>query len=44
MEYSPFNPMIWGLFLGFATATWLVVRVFFKKYPDYPGKTPDKTD
>lgn len=44
MEYSPFNPLVWGLFLGFVAATWLVVRVYFIKNKHYPGKIPDISD
>lgn len=44
MEFSPFNPMVWGLFLCFVAATWLAVRVFFARNPHYPGKIPEKTD
>ncbi len=44
MEYSPFNPMVWGLFLGFVLATWIIVRVFFVRNPGYPGTLPEKVD
>ena len=38
MDYSPFNALIWILFIGFAIATWLTVYLFQKKYPTYPRK------
>ncbi len=38
MDYSPFNPVIWSIFFGFIAVTYLTVRVFHKKYPDYPGE------
>ncbi len=41
MDYSPFNPVIWACFLGFAAAVWIVVRVFSARNPNYPGKIPD---
>lgn len=44
MDYSPFNPLVWGLFIGFAAATWLIVHLFQKKYPDYPLKTINARD
>jgi len=36
MEYSPFNPVIWLIFAGFVAITYLTVRVFHGKYPNYP--------
>jgi hypothetical protein len=37
MDYSPFNPLVWGLFLAFVAVTWIAVRLFRKAYPEYPG-------
>jgi hypothetical protein len=37
MDYSPFNPMIWLVFIAFCAVTWLVVKLFHSRYPDYPG-------
>ena len=36
MDYSPFNPVVWGSFAGFALITWLSVKLFRKKHPGYP--------
>ncbi len=36
MDYSPFNPVIWLIFAGFVALTYLTVRVFHGKYPNYP--------
>ncbi len=36
--YSPFNPVIWGIFGGGMVLIYTVVRVFQGKHPDYPGK------
>ena len=36
MDYSPFHPVVWGLFLGFALLTRLIVYFFQKKNPGYP--------
>jgi hypothetical protein len=38
MDYSPFNPLIWLIFAGCIVATYLTVKVFHSKYPDYPYK------
>lgn len=42
-EYSPFNPLIWFLFIGFCLITYLIVKLFHRRYPDYPNK-PEKED
>ena len=44
MDYSPFNPTVWGLFLAFAAVTWIAVRLFLRRHPDYPGKISDGPD
>ena len=36
MDYSPFNPVIWLIFVGFIAVTYLTVKVFHKKFPNYP--------
>ncbi len=40
MDYSPLNPIIWGVFLGFAVFVWAAVRLFAARHPDYPGEIP----
>lgn len=37
MDYSVFNPTVWLAFIGFWAITWLTVKVFHARYPDYPG-------
>lgn len=39
MDYSPFNPLVWGLFLAFIAIVWIAVRLFRRTYPEYPGRT-----
>ncbi len=36
MDYSPFNPVIWMIFAGFVAVTYLTVKTFHSKYPNYP--------
>ena len=36
MDYSPFNLVIWLIFAGFVVITYLTVKVFHCKYPNYP--------
>ena len=36
MDYSPFNPIIWLIFAGFVAITYLTVKVFHGKHPNYP--------
>ena len=40
MDYSPFNPLVWGLFLGAIAIVWIAVRCFRGAYPEYPGPAP----
>ena len=44
--YSPFNPIIWLLFIGFCVITYLIVKLFQRRYPNYPDKLEkdDETD
>ena len=42
-EYSPFNPLIWLLFIGFCLITYVIVKLFHHRYPNYPNK-PEKEE
>jgi hypothetical protein len=42
MNFSPFNPIIWLIFIVFCAATWLAVKLFHSRYPDYPGYPDDE--
>ena len=42
MDYSAFNPTVWLVFTGFCVVTWLVVRAFHARHPDYPGVRCDE--
>ena len=44
MDYSPFNPIVWGAFTGFVIITWVIVKRYHKKYPDYPQKEEIKSN
>lgn len=39
MDYSPFNPVVWGLFLASIAIVWIAVRLFRSSHPEYPGRT-----
>lgn len=43
-EYSPFNPLIWLLFIGFCVITYVIVKLFHRRYPDYPDKLKKKAE
>ena len=36
LAYSPFDPGIWVIFGLFATATFLIVKIYHWKHPNYP--------
>lgn len=42
MDYSPFNPVIWLIVAGFVAVTYLTVKVFHGKYPNYPYEEGEK--
>ncbi|MEN6321344.1 MAG: hypothetical protein ABFD82_21695 [Syntrophaceae bacterium] len=44
MDYLPFNPIVWGAFAGFVIITWASVKLYHKKYPDYPQKEKIKNN
>jgi hypothetical protein len=35
-DYSPFNLLIWSSFALFAVITYLTVKIFHRRYPNYP--------
>lgn len=41
--YSPFNPLIWLLFIGFCIITYVIVKLFHRRYPHYPD-TPENEE
>ena len=44
MDYSftPFDPLVWLIFAAFALVTWLIVRAYLARYPDYPGRSEEE--
>ncbi len=34
--FSPWNLLVWGLFIGMMLMVWLVTVIFRRLYPDYP--------
>lgn len=44
MDYSAFNPTAWLIFIGFCAVTWLAVRAFHAKHPDYPGRRDNENE
>ena len=34
--YTPFDPLIWLIFVGFLVFTFLIVKIYHRKYPNYP--------
>lgn len=37
-QYSPFNPVIWGLFIGAMVLVVAIVGAFRSRHRDYPGE------
>ena len=37
-SFTPYDSVSWIIFGAFAVLTYLIVRIFHGKYPDYPGK------
>ena len=36
LEYSPFDPGIWLIFGLFVIATFLIVKIYHSRHPNYP--------
>ena len=36
-DYSPFNPFLWLIFVGFLAFVFLIVKLFHRRYPNYPA-------
>jgi hypothetical protein len=41
-QFSAFNPGVWLCFTAFVVATWAIVTLFRRNYPDY-GRFGDAT-
>jgi hypothetical protein len=39
MDYSPFNPFVWAIFVGCAVLVYLTVEGYHRKHPYYPYET-----
>ena len=37
-QYTPFDPVVWSLFAAFVVVTYLIVKIYHRRYPAYPGK------
>jgi hypothetical protein len=37
-SFAAFDPVVWLIFGAFVVSTYLIVRIFHVKHPDYPGK------
>jgi len=37
-SFTPYDSVSWIVFGAFVVLTYLIVRIFHGKYPDYPGK------
>ena len=35
-DFSAFNPLVWGLFIGFVVLVLALERIFRARHPDYP--------
>jgi len=44
MDYSAFHPVVWLAFIGFCAVTWLAVKWFHARHPDYPGYRQDENN
>ena len=42
-SYTPFDPVIWFIFIVFFFSTYLIIKAFHRRYPNYPkGAEKDK--
>ena len=37
-SFAAFDPVVWLIFAAFVVFTYLIVRIFHGKHPEYPGK------
>jgi hypothetical protein len=35
-DYTPFDPQVWLIFAVFVICTFLVVKLYHRKHPEYP--------
>lgn len=35
-QYTPFDPLIWLIFAVFLVCTFLIVKIYHRRYPNYP--------
>jgi hypothetical protein len=35
-NYTPFDPLIWVIFAVFLACTFIIVKMYHRRYPNYP--------
>jgi hypothetical protein len=42
--YTPLDPVIWSIFAVFLIATYLTIKVYHRRYPNYPNDVEKDKD
>jgi len=41
LQFTPFEPVVWMIFAAFLLATVIIVKLFHRRYPNYPKDAED---
>jgi hypothetical protein len=41
LQFTPFEPVIWLIFAAFLLGTVIIVKLFHRRYPNYPKDAAD---
>jgi hypothetical protein len=42
--YTPLDPVIWSIFAAFLVATYLIIKMYQRRYPNYPNDVEQDKD
>jgi hypothetical protein len=41
LQFTPFEPVVWLIFTAFLLGTIIIVKLFHRRYPNYPKDAED---
>jgi hypothetical protein len=41
LQFTPFEPVVWLIFAAFLLGTVIIIKLFHRRYPNYPKNAED---
>lgn len=41
LQFTPFEPVVWLIFAAFLLGTVIIIKLFHRRYPNYPENAED---